>query len=80
MYPIQLGAREGRLEREGGEFGNQILAYFDDIDIIGLWLSYVVEAYQGIQQAAENLRLQINQTNGGNISGTSNNKSSLTYG
>ena len=39
----------------------QILAYADDIDIIGLRLSYVAEAYQGIKQAAECLGLQINE-------------------
>ena len=39
----------------------QILAYADDIDIIGLRLSYVAEAYQGIEQAAENLGFQINE-------------------
>ena len=39
----------------------QILAYADDIDIIGLRLSYVAKAYQGIEQAAENLGLQINE-------------------
>ena len=32
-----------------------MLVYADDIDIIGLRLSYVAEAYQGIEQAAENL-------------------------
>ena len=39
----------------------QILAYANDIDIIVLRLSYVAEAYQGIEQAAENLGLQINE-------------------
>ena len=38
-----------------------MLAYADDIDIIGLRLSYVAEAYQEIEQAAESLRLQINE-------------------
>ena len=35
------------------------LAYADDIDIIGLQLSYVVEAYQQIERAANILGLQI---------------------
>ena len=39
----------------------KILGYADDIDIIGLRLSYVAEAYQGIEKAAENLGLQINE-------------------
>ena len=38
-----------------------ILAYADDVDIIGLRLSYVAEACQGIEQAAESLGLQINE-------------------
>ena len=38
-----------------------ILAYADDIDIIGQRLSYVADAYQGIEQAAESLGLQINE-------------------
>ena len=38
----------------------QILAYAEDIDIIGLWLSYVAKAYQGIEQVTENLGLHIN--------------------
>ena len=42
-------------------YKSQILAYADDIDIIGLRLSYVAEAYQGIEQAAESLGLQINK-------------------
>ena len=36
------------------------LWYADDIDIIGLRLSYVAETYQGIEQAAKNLWLQVN--------------------
>ena len=31
------------------------------LDIIGRGLSYVAEAYQGIEQATENLGLQINE-------------------
>ena len=41
----------------------QILAYTDDIHIIGLRLSYIAEAYQGIQQAAKNLGLHIHEAN-----------------
>ena len=52
----------------------QILAYADDIDIIGP--SFLPEAYQGIEQAGE-LRIadkrDKDQTNGGNISGPTNN-------
>ena len=33
----------------------QILVYADDIDSISLRLSYVSEAYQGIEQEADNL-------------------------
>ena len=40
---------------------SQILAYADDIDIIDLRLSYVAEAYQCFEQAAENLGLQMNE-------------------
>ena len=60
MSPIQRGAREGH---PGIIFdkSTEILAYADDIDIIGLRLSYVAETYQGIEQAAENLGLQINE-------------------
>ena len=36
----------------------QILAYTDDINIIG----YEAEAFQGIEQAVENLGLQINES------------------
>ena len=38
-------------------------SYQFSIDIIGLRLSYVSEAYQGIEQAAENLALKINEPN-----------------
>lgn len=39
----------------------QILAYADETDIIDLRLSYVVKAYQKIEQMVENLKLQINK-------------------
>lgn len=39
----------------------QILGYADGIDIIGMQLSYIVEAYQRIEEAAENLELQISE-------------------
>ena len=53
----------GRVETTGTIFykSTQILAYADDIGIIGLRLSYVAEAYQGIEQTAESLGLQINE-------------------
>ena len=60
---LERAIRESRLETTGTIFykSTQILAYADDIDIIGLRHSYVAEAYQGIEQAAENLSLQINE-------------------
>ena len=37
------------------------MAYADDIEMIGLRLSYVAEAYQGIEQTAGDLGVQINE-------------------
>ena len=39
----------------------QILAYADDINMIGLRLFYVAEAYQKNEEAAWNLGMQINK-------------------
>ena len=61
---LERDIRDSRVETTGTIFykSTQILAYADDIDIIGLrLLSYVAEAYQGIEQAAESLGLQINE-------------------
>ena len=60
---IERAIHDSRVETTGTIFykSTQILAYADDIDIIGLRLSYVAEAYQGIEQPAENLGLQINE-------------------
>ena len=60
---LERAIRDSGVETTGTIFykSTQILAYADDIDIIGLRLSYVSEAYQGIEQAAENLGLQINE-------------------
>ena len=54
---LERAIRDWRVETMGTIFykSTQILAYADDIDIIGLRLSYVAEAYQWIEQAAENL-------------------------
>ena len=51
--------RDSRVETSGTIFYKtiQILAYADDIDITDLWLSYLIEAYQRIGQAAESLGL-----------------------
>ena len=53
--------RDSRVKTTGTIFfkSTQILEYADDIDIIDLRLSYVAVAYRGIEQAAENLGLQI---------------------
>ena len=59
LSSIQLGAREDHrdssVETSGTNFyeSTQILAYADDIDIIGLRHSYVAEAFQGIEQATK---------------------------
>ena len=60
---LERAIRDSRVETTGTIFykSTQILVYADDIDIIGLRLSYVAEAYQGIEHAAENLGLQINE-------------------
>ena len=60
---LERAIRDSRVETTVTIFYKsiQILVYADDIDIIGLRLSYVTKAYQGIEQAAENLRLQINE-------------------
>ena len=59
---LERAIRDSKVDTSGIIFykSTQILAYADDTDIIGLRLSYVAEAYQGIEQAAENLALQIN--------------------
>ena len=63
ILALERAIRDSRVETTGTIFykSTQILAYADDIDIIGLRLSYVADAYQGIEQAAENLGLQINE-------------------
>ena len=60
---LEKAIRDSRVETTGTIFykTTQILAYADDIDIIGLRLSYVAEAYQGIEQVAESLGLQIDE-------------------
>ena len=59
---LERAIRDSMVETTGTILykSTQILAYADDIDIIGLRLSYEAEAYQGIEQAAESLGLQIN--------------------
>ena len=61
--PLERTIRDSRVETTViiSYKSTQILAYADDIDTIGLRLSYVAEAYQGIEQAAENLGLLINE-------------------
>ena len=56
-------ARDSKVETSGTIVykSTQILAYANEIDIIGLWFSFIAEAYKGIEQVAENLRLQINE-------------------
>ena len=78
--PIQLGSREGHLELEDETTGNifykstQILLYADDIDIIGLRLSYLAEAYRaGGREPGIVYKRGIDQTDGSNISGPTNN-------
>ena len=51
------------------------LAYADDINIIGLRLSYIAEAYQGIEQNEIAVQRGKGHTDGGN---PTNNKSKLT--
>ena len=60
---LERAIRDSRVETSGIIFykSTQTLACADDINIIDLRLSYVAEAYQGIEQAAENLGLQINE-------------------
>nr|XP_049461917.1 uncharacterized protein LOC125906554 [Anopheles coluzzii]XP_049461920.1 uncharacterized protein LOC125906554 [Anopheles coluzzii] len=60
---LERAIRDFKIETTGTIFykSSQILAYHDDIYIIGLRLSYVAEAYQKIEQVAENLGLQINE-------------------
>ena len=60
---LEKAIRDSSVETTGTILyrSTQILAYADDIDIIGLRLSYVVEAYQGFKQAPGNLGLQINE-------------------
>ena len=60
---LERAIRDSSRETTGTIFykSPQILAYADDIDIIDLRLSYVAEAYQGFEQAAENLELQMNK-------------------
>ena len=59
---LERAFRDSRVKTSETIFykSTQILAYADDIDIIGLRLSYVAEAYQGID-TAERLGLQINK-------------------
>ena len=54
---LERTIRESRVETMGTIFykSTLLLTYADDIDIIGMRLSYVAEAYQGIERAAENL-------------------------
>ena len=63
--PLSGWPLHSRVETSGTIFYKitQILAYADDKDIIGLRFSYIVEAYQGIQQAAKILGLQIHEAN-----------------
>ena len=51
---LERAIRDSREETTGiiSYKSTQILAYADDIDIIGLRLFYVAEAYQGNEQAA----------------------------
>ena len=60
---LERAIRDLRVETTGTIFykPTQILESADYKDIIGLRLSYVAEAYQGVEQAAENLGLQINE-------------------
>ena len=60
---LEKAIRDSRVETTGTIFykSTQILAYADVIDIIVLRLSYVAEAYQGIEQAAQSLGLQIKE-------------------
>ena len=52
---LERAIRDSRVETTGSIFykSTQILAYADDIDIIGLRLSYVAEAYQGTHATIE---------------------------
>ena len=54
---LERAIRDSRVETTGTIFykSTQILAYANDIDIIGLRLSCVAEAYQEIEQAAKSL-------------------------
>ena len=60
---LVMAIRDSRMENLGTIFykSTQILLYAYDIDIIGLRLFCVAEAYQRIGQAAEYLGLQINE-------------------
>ena len=72
---LERAIRDSRVETTGTIFykSTQILAYADDIEIIGLRHSYVAEAYQGTEQAAESLGLQINEAKTKLMVGTSAN-------
>ena len=61
---LERAIRDSRVETTGETIfqkSTQILAYDYDIDIVGLRLSFVAKVYQGIEQAAESLRLHINE-------------------
>ena len=64
ILALEKAIQDSRVASSGTIFYKsfQILPYADAIDIIGLRLSYVAETYQGIEQATENLGLQIDAT------------------
>ena len=75
---LERAIRDSRVETAGTFFYKsiQILTYADDIDIIGLRLSYVAEAYQRDRAGSREPRIADkrgkDRTDGGNISGPTN--------